>query len=89
METVRLTGCDSERGGKRDCHRPNRVASCFEDARRRADTPATLGTQTGGKTMTTIEQAIGRIDYKQIAPAAFRAQLGVETYVRASGLEQA
>jgi alkylhydroperoxidase family enzyme len=37
--------------------------------------------------MTTTEQAIGRIDYKQIAPAAFRAQLGVETYVRASGLE--
>jgi AhpD family alkylhydroperoxidase len=37
--------------------------------------------------MTTIEQTLGRIDYKQVAPAAFRAQAGLETYVRNSGLE--
>jgi AhpD family alkylhydroperoxidase len=37
--------------------------------------------------MTTIEQALGRIDYKQVAPAAYRAQLDLETYVRRSGLE--
>jgi len=37
--------------------------------------------------MTTIEQAVGRIDYKHVAPAAYRAQLGLETYVRSSGLE--
>jgi len=37
--------------------------------------------------MTTIEQTFGRIDYKQVAPAAFRAQAGLETYVRNSGLE--
>ncbi len=37
--------------------------------------------------MTTIEQTFGRIDYKQVAPAAFRAQAGLETYVRSSGLE--
>jgi AhpD family alkylhydroperoxidase len=37
--------------------------------------------------MTTIDQAFSRIDYKQVAPAAFRAQLAFETYVRNSGLE--
>lgn len=29
-----------------------------------------------------------RIDYKAAAPAAMRAQLGIETYVRGSGLEK-
>ena len=37
--------------------------------------------------MTTIAQAFGRIDYKLVAPAAFRAQAALETYVRNSGLE--
>jgi len=37
--------------------------------------------------MTTIEQTFGRIDCKQVAPAAFRAPAGLETYVRNSGLE--
>ena len=37
--------------------------------------------------MTTIEQAFGRFDYRQVAPAAYRALLGLETYVRGSGLE--
>ena len=37
--------------------------------------------------MTTIEQAFGRIDYRKVAPAAYRAMLGLETYVRGSGLE--
>jgi AhpD family alkylhydroperoxidase len=37
----------------------------------------------------TLEQTATtpRIDYKTIAPAAVRAQLGLEQYVRASGLE--
>ena len=38
-------------------------------------------------TMATTEQASCRIDYKQIVPAAYRAQLGIESYVRGSGLE--
>jgi AhpD family alkylhydroperoxidase len=39
--------------------------------------------------MTTMtEQAFGRFDYKLAAPDAYRAQLGLETYVRGSGLEQ-
>jgi AhpD family alkylhydroperoxidase len=37
--------------------------------------------------MTTTEQAFGRIDYKQVAPAAFRAQLALESYVRGCGLD--
>jgi len=37
--------------------------------------------------MTTIEQGFGRIDYRQVAPAAYQAQLGLESYVRRSGLE--
>src|SRR5215218_7874563 len=31
--------------------------------------------------------AAPRIDYRNVAPAALRAHLGVETYVRSSGLE--
>lgn len=37
--------------------------------------------------MTMTEQAFGRFDYKQAAPGAYRAHVGLETYVRGSGLE--
>ena len=38
--------------------------------------------------MTTMaEQAFGRFDYKQASPDAYRAHLGLEAYVRGSGLE--
>lgn len=37
--------------------------------------------------MTIIEQAFGRLDYKHVAPEAFRTQLSFESYVRSSGLE--
>lgn len=38
--------------------------------------------------MTTMaEQTFGRFDYRQAAPDAYRAQLGLETYAREAGLE--
>lgn len=37
--------------------------------------------------MTMTEQTFGRFDYRTAAPGAYRAQLGLETYVRQSGLE--
>ena len=38
--------------------------------------------------MTTMQEyTFGRFDYKQVAPGAVRAQRGLETYVRESGLE--
>jgi AhpD family alkylhydroperoxidase len=37
--------------------------------------------------MTTTEYTFGRFDYARVAPDAVRAQRGLETYVRGSGLE--
>jgi AhpD family alkylhydroperoxidase len=37
--------------------------------------------------MTTLTETHQRIDYRQVAPDAVRAQRGIEQYVRSSGLE--
>jgi AhpD family alkylhydroperoxidase len=59
----------------------------FQTRHRRRDSLAAFGAHFKDRTMTTIAQAAGRIDYKEVAPAAYQAQLSLEAYVRRSGLE--